>query len=449
MQLPTTITDTIITDFGNQLHGHLIRPGDDAYNHARAVFNRIGNPAFVVQCASTHDVSLSITFARTHGLPFAIRSGGHGLLGTATNDGGVVVDFSHMRRIHVLNKETRRVRIEPGATWGEVAEALHAHGLALTSGDTSSVGVGGLTVGGGIGWLVRKYGLTIDSLQSVEIVTADGAIQTASNTENPDLFWAIRGGGGNFGVITAFEFTAHPSPNILFGSVYYDATQQPASILKRWAEYTRQAPHELTSILSFIPQKLTRPPMIVISVCYITDNAQEGEAVVTPLFELGTRLHHELHHIPYAAALPNHGAAHFGGGKSVHATQFMAELDDAAIQVITEYFGKPNTPMLQLRTLGGAIRDFGNDATAYAHRDATILAVAMMGADPADPDTANRHLQSVWKHLAPFSTGSYLNFVSKLNEQTAEQVYPAATLARLRSIKNQYDPDNFFTGILS
>ena len=302
--------DAGIEDLRARLQGELIEPDDRRYERARATWNGAvsGQPALIVRCADAVDVAAAIAFAREQGLPVAVRSGGHSMAGHSTCD-GVVIDLSPMKGIEI-DPSRRVARIEPGLTWGEVAAATQPHGLAISSGDTASVGVGGLALGGGIGWMVRKHGLAIDNLRSVELVTADGRFLRASAAENAELFWGLRGGGGNFGVATAFEFDLHPAGIVLGGAVFYDAADadRAEDILRAYARLAAAAPDELTTqallMLAppapFIPPDRQGRPVVAIAVCYAGDLA-EGERAVAPLRRLATPIADVIGPMPYPA----------------------------------------------------------------------------------------------------------------------------------------------------
>ncbi len=288
------------------LRGELILPGDPAYEAARGVWNGASDcyPAMIVRCADVEDVIAAIKFAREQNMAVSVRSGGHSPAGYGTNEGGMVIDLLHMKAITV-DPEQRTARLEPGLTWNEVAQTLQPYGLALTSGDTGTVGVSGLLLGGGIGWMVRKYGLTLDHLRAVELVTADGQFLRASADEHTDLFWGLRGGGGNFGIATAFEVDLHPAGIVLGGAVFYEMAEAEV-ILREYAHYSLTAPEELTSMAllmaappaPFIPPAKQGAPVVAIFLCYTGDLAQ-GEQVVAPLRKLGTVVADVIAPIPY------------------------------------------------------------------------------------------------------------------------------------------------------
>src|SRR5690242_18584504 len=264
-----------IAALANQLQGQIVLPGDADFEEARRVhWVSSATPAMVVRAASASDVATTITFAREHVLELAVRSGGHSLACYGIVEGGVVLDLSPMKTLQI-DPETRVARLGAGLTWGEVAAALHPHGLGLSSGDNATVGIGGLALGGGIGWFARKYGLTIDHVRSIEVVTADGEVVTASAQEHPDLFWAIRGGGGNFGVATMFEVETHPAGMVYGGAIFYDA-RDAASVLPAYARYAAAAPEELTTMAlimpappaPFIPPAMRGKPILALTMVY-------------------------------------------------------------------------------------------------------------------------------------------------------------------------------------
>lgn len=290
------------------LQGEVVLPGDESYDSLRRVWHGMidCNPALIVRCASAADVIAAINFARERGIEMAARSGGHSMAGYGTSEGGMVIDLSDMKAI-AIDPLRCTARIEPGLTWGEVANALQPYGLALTSGDVATAGVGGLLLGGGIGWMVRKYGLAIDRLRAVELATAGGQLVRASADENSELFWGLRGGGGNFGVATAFEVNLHPGGTILGGAVFYEATEAER-ILKDYARIASEAPDELSTQailvlappMPFIPPEKQGIPVVGILVCY-TGDLVEGERIVAPLRQLATPIADLISPMPYPA----------------------------------------------------------------------------------------------------------------------------------------------------
>jgi FAD/FMN-containing dehydrogenase len=291
--------------FNNRLVGEVVVPGSPSYDELRNVFNQAGGPAVIVRAHCNDDIVTALRLAREYHFTLSVRSGGHGLSGQATNNGGLVLDLSSLNTVEILDPERHLVRIGAGARWGEVAKALATHDLAISSGDTNQVGVGGLTLGGGIGWMVRTYGLTIDSLQAAQLITADGRVLRVSVEEHPDLFWAIHGGGGNFGVVTSFDFYTQPCKAIIGGSVNYDVAEAE-SVLTAWASAMREAPEKLNSTIvlfsGFGPQV---PPRVSVLLCYAGDDETAARAAIEPLLHLGTAQAQDIQKKPYYAMLGN------------------------------------------------------------------------------------------------------------------------------------------------
>jgi FAD/FMN-containing dehydrogenase len=437
-----------------RVQGELVLPGDDDYDEARTVWNGAidRHPALIVCCLTVTDVMTAVTFAREHHLLVSVRSGGHSMAGYGTNDGGMVIDLSQMKAIR-LDLAKRTARIEPGLTWAEVARAAHRYGLALTSGDTGSVGVGGLLLGGGMGWMVRKYGLTIDRLRAVELVTADGQFLRASADQHAELFWGLRGGGGNFGVVTAFEVDLHTAGIVLGGAVFYDAADADR-LIRNYAHAAAAAPDELTTIsmlfnappAPFIPQAHHGKPVFMILLCY-TGDLVEGERVTAPLRALGTPITDLIAPMPYPAMfalteeVKRRGLVH--DGRSL----LMRTLDDEALHTLVQDALVLMAPgmSVQLRVLGGAMSRVATDATAFAHRDAQ--AMIMVGhMSPKSANTAYLHasMEKIWRAIRPYAAGVYVNFLADEGEERVHDAYPSATYARLAALKNQYDPTNLF-----
>jgi len=435
------------------LRGEVILPGDPDFEAARKVWNGSYDcyPAIIVRCADAEDVRAAIAFAREQDLAVSVRSGGHSMVAYGTNNGGIVIDLSAMKAIHV-DPVQRIARLEPGLTWGEVANTLQPYGLALTSGDTATVGVGGLLLGGGIGWMVRKYGLTLDHLRAVELVTAEGKFIRASADEHAELFWGLRGGGGNFGVATAFEVNLDPVGIVLGGAVFYDMTEAEG-ILQEYARYAAAAPDELTTMAflmaappaPFIPPSKQGAPVVVIFLCYTGDIAQ-GEQVVAPLRKLGTVIADVISPIPYPVMFTFTEEAAKPGLPQYIRSLFAHHLGEEAIRtLVTNASGviSPET-MVQIRILGGAMSRVAVDATAFAHRDKQVLlSVIDTGLRPGNNEHLNGAKQ-LWQALSPYAEGVYVNFLMEEGEQRVHQAYPPATYARLITLKKRYDPTNVF-----
>jgi len=440
----SSVQPQVLTELTNRVAGDVVLPASSSYDELRNVFNGAGSPAAIVRAQTSDDVSAAIRFAREHHLALSVRSGGHGLSGLATNNGGLVIDLARFNAVEILDPARHLVRIGAGAHWGDVAQALAPHGLAISSGDTRQVGVGGLTLGGGIGWMVRKYGLTIDSLEAADLVTADGRALHVSAREHPDLFWAIRGGGGNFGVVTSFDFHAQPGGEIVGGSVIYD-TAEAESVLAAWARSMREAPDELSSTFvlfpGFGPQM---PSQIMVLLCYAGDDESEANNAISPFLQLGTVRSQDIQRKPYYAMLEDavspppalRVAGHDG---------FLKTLSPEAIAVLAANYGHAGQPIAQIRALGGAVAHVSPEATAFAHREneALVIVPAFAPKDATD-EQAQQIRQTAWRPLASIANGAFLNFLSDASEASVASTYPSATYARLARIKATYDPDNIF-----
>jgi FAD/FMN-containing dehydrogenase len=443
-----------IAELAHQLQGHVVLPGDAEFKEARRVhWVSSAMPTMVVRAASTSDVAATITFAREHALELAVRSGGHSLACYGIVGGGVVLDLSPMKSLEI-DPETRIARLGAGLTWGEVAAALHPHGLGLSSGDNATVGIGGLALGGGIGWFARKYGLTIDHVRSIEVVTADGEIVTASAQEHPDLFWALRGGGGNFGVATSFEVEAHPAGMVYGGAIFY-AASEAASVLPAYARYAASAPDELTSMAlvmaappaPFIPPDLQGKPVVGIALVYSGD-FEEGNRVVDPLRKLGTPLVDIVGPMPYPAIFQFTDDASVYGIRQYTRSVMVDGVDEALLSALLAS-GAADVPsehaLFQVRILGGAVKRGDARGAAFAQRDRGALILAVVyGYDEAD---AARHVawtNQLYEAMRPYGTGAYLGFMMEDGQERIGEVYPPATLERLRQVKRRYDPTNVF-----
>ncbi len=443
-----------IQELASRFHGEILFPGDPDYDSARVVWNGVGNrhPAMIARPTGVDDVISAVDFAREQGVEVAVRSGGHSMPGYSTIDNGMVIDLSNMKSITV-DPERRIARLEPGLTWGEVAGTLQPYGLALTSGDTATVGVGGLLLGGGIGWMVRKYGLTIDHLKAVELVTAEGQFLRASADENAELFWGLRGGGGNFGVVTAYEVSLHPAGMVIGGAVIYDAADAEG-ILKAYARIAEAAPDELTTIVNFIaappapfiPPEKQGMPVLVIMVCYTGDLA-EGERVVAPLRSLGTPIADIISPMPYPAMFVMTEEASILGRQHTVRSLFMRTLSDDAIHTMVREAAAVVSPetLVQVRVLGGAMSRVPANATAFAHRDKqAMVLIASSVPVSADGELSRARAERVWQAMRPYADGVYVNFLADEGDRRIHEAYPPATYARLAALKKLYDPTNMF-----
>lgn len=430
-----------------RLLGEIILPGQESYEAARWVRNLAfdRHPAIIVRAADAADVVRVVEFAQTYNLPLAVRSGSHSIAGHSTIDNGVVLDLSRMKGLSI-DVERRTAWAQPGVTSRDLFEMAQPHNLALSTGDTESVGLGGLTTGGGIGWLVRKQGLTIDNLLSVEVVTADGRIVVANAEQHSDLFWAVRGGGGNFGIITGFEFQLHAVPEFVGGFLVLPAT---AEIVHSYLKYAAQAPDELTTLtdvmlappLPFLPVEAHGTPVVVIHVAY-AGNLDGANAALAPLRALGTPVADLIEPMPYADIYKHTEfltEPHFAQIRS----GYMNEMSLEAAAAIVDHIVRNPAPMAlaHLRGLGGAMRRVPSDATAFAHRHQSVfLAIINMGGEEAD----RLWTEQLWQQLRPEVSGVYVNFLGDEGAERVREAYPPATYARLAEIKRRYDPTNLF-----
>ena len=421
----------------------VLRPGDDGYAAAARTFVLTGAPALVVRPRDPDEVTAALAHAAQHDLAVSIRSGGHSPLGHGTNTGGMVIDLTHFGQVEVLDAGRQLVRVGGGATWGRVAAALDPHGWAITSGDTADVGVGGLTLGGGVGWMVRKHGLTIDNLVGARVVTVDGQLVTTSKDEHPDLFYALRGGGGNFGVVVDFDFVAQPVQTVHFGTIGY-RLDDPADVLRGWRDAMRVAPDELTSTL-VLPRIPSTPFAATVQFCYAGDpDIPEADVDLTidPLVGLGTVTSATIAERRYVEILQN--AVPRPGVRLVTRNALVPALDDAVIAAIAGMHGAPVPAMIAVRSLGGAFARVSAGATAFPHRraEAMIVAILLLPETASDEDV-DRALVP-WRAVADHGTGTYINFQGVATAEDLATAYPPATYARLAAVKRTYDPENRF-----
>jgi hypothetical protein len=444
----------------DSIRGQVIDPNDEGYDAARAIWNGAidRRPACVARCTGVADVVAAVRFARDHDLEIAVRGGAHNVAGTAVCDDGVVIDLSAMRAVSV-NHARRTAWVQGGALWGDVDHETQAHGLATTGGIVGHTGVAGLTLGGGIGFLMRKHGLAVDNLLAAEVVTADGSILRASADEHPDLFWALRGGGGNFGVVTSFEFALHPiGPAVMAGPVFW-AADGITDVLRFYREFAAEAPDELGSVvrlgtvppLPVIPEELHWRPCIAVACCY-AGAVEDGERAVRALRRFGTPLVDLLAPSPYAAFQGGLDDTVLHGWHYYWKATNLAGLSDDVIAVIADHAHAAGSPRsyAAMFHLGGAVARVPHDATAYAGRDVThsivIDAVWLpeeSGAHAAaETAWARRFLQALQPHRAG---GVYVNFLDSDDDSSrVQEAYGDRTYRRLAQVKARYDPDNAF-----
>ncbi|PXY29052.1 FAD-linked oxidase [Prauserella coralliicola] len=414
-----------------------IEPGDVGYAGVRSTYLRGGAPGLVLRPGTEEEVAEALAFARAHPrLPLSLRSGGHGISGRSTNDGGIVIDVSRLNSIEVVDPARRRVHIGPGARWADVAAALAPHGLALTSGDYGGVGVGGLATAGGLGFLAREHGLTIDHLRAVRMVLADGSVVRASDDENPELFWAVRGAGANFGVVTSFEFEADEVGDVGWARLVFDASDT-AGLLHRWGATQEAAPRDVTSFLLVGPPRRGRPP--VAHLMAMVDSADPETVLdrLRPFAEIGPLHDQSVVLTSYASVMANASPeAHNGHGEPVTRSAFAEHITPEFAADAERLLRSGAVYFFQIRAVGGAVADVPPDATAYAHRSANF-SVTTFGVD-------RRRVDAEWDRLAGHLDGLYLSFETDPRPERLADAFPPATLRRLRELKATYDPGNVF-----
>ena len=448
------LTDTSRAWLRERLRGELIEPDSDGYEATRAVHNGMidRHPAAIARCADAADVIAAVDAAREQGLLVSVRGGSHNVNGFATNDGGLVIDLSAMRGVRV-DPERRTARVEGGATWGDFDHAAHGFGLATTGGVVSTTGVAGLTLGGGIGHLARAHGLSCDNLLSADVVTADGRFLTASQTQHPDLFWALRGGGGNFGVVTSFEFRLHPVGTVIGGPVFYEigAAREALSFYR---DFMRNAPDELGAFfgfhlappLPFLPAERHGEPMCLIVACYAGDH-DTGREVVRPLLDFGPPVGHHLGPIPYPALQGAFDALFPPGLQHYWKAEFVKELSDEVIDAHLTY--GPRVPhvssAVHLYPIDGAAGRVAPGDTAFSYRDARFATViAAMYPDPGDTPANVAWVRDYHGALSAHSAGgAYVNFLMEEGQERVVASY-RDNYQRLVEVKSAYDPANLF-----
>ena len=432
---------TLRREFG----GRIIEPGGAEYESARRTLLASAHPAYVLRPGSVADVQAGVRFAAGAGLLLSVRGGGHGFPGFGTNDGGVVIDLSRLANVEIIDKERHLVRIGGGATWGQVAAALTPHGLAISSGDTKSVGVGGLTLTGGIGWKVRKYGLALDNVAAAEVVTASGEVVRASAGENPELFWAIRGGGGNFGIVTAFDFEAHPTTDVFYGTIAF-AASEAATVIQGWADYLRTAPDELTSTADVANPFRGPEAPVEIHVAFDSDDPELAALAIDPIRRLGTVTGDDVAPQPYADTLADGPPPPPGLRFALRSAFAERESVPEVLRILAEVRASERSPFIAVRSVGGAVARVPDDATAYAHRQAELMVVTTSAGPEPVVEAARPALEATWARLAPHVSGAYANFLSSATATDVAAIYPAEVYNRLAAVKRQYDPGNLFAG---
>ena len=435
-----------VKTFAGAQRGDVLQAGHPGYDDARALFNAMidRRPALIVRCEDNADVQRALEFARAHGLLVAVRGGGHNVAGKALCDDGMVIDLSRMKRIEV-DPSARTARAWGGLTWGEFDRATQEHGLATTGGFISTTGIAGLTLGGGLGWLMRKHGLSCDNLRSLEIVTADGQVRTACDTEHPDLFWAVRGGGGNFGVVTSFDYDLHPVGRLLAGVVFFPL-EQAEGALRFYRDLMAAAPDDLMAYAVF----LTSPEgarMFAVPVCWL-GAPDAGEQWLRPLRSHAGVAADTVGPMSYREVQSMFDAGFPPGRLNYWKSSFLQDLSDDAIATLVAFFrGVPSAhSAVAIEPLGGAVARVGIAETAFPHRLARFsLVIVSMWTDPAQSDANIRWTRELWSAMQPHATEAvYVNYLDTDDAGRVQEAYDAATYERLRRIKERYDPENFF-----
>jgi len=444
----------VIATFKAALRGKLFRPNDEGYDEARRVWNGMidRRPVAIVRCAGVADVIAAVNFAREQGLPVAIRGGSHNVTGNAVCDGGVVIDLSNMKGIRV-DPEKRTVRAEGGCTWGDVDHATHVFGLAAPGGIISTTGIAGLSLGGGIGHLTRKYGLSCDNLISADVVLADGSFVTASEKKNPDLFWGLRGGGGNFGVVTSFEFKAHPVSEVMAGPILWPL-EKSREALRLYRDFMDKAPEDFNAFFAFLivppgppfPKELHNKTMCGVVAMYTGPQAK-ADAVVAPLRKFGPPALDFFGPLPFPVVQSMFDALVPEGLQNYWKADFVNELSDELIEAhVTHGPGIPTiNSALHIYPVSGAANRVGKGDTAFFYRDAKYVhVIAAMYPNPADTAKNVAWVRDYWSALHPHSAGgAYVNFLMEEGEDRVRATY-GDNYERLVAVKRTYDPTNLF-----
>ena len=447
----TTVDGAAIEAFQETLRGDLIQPDDPGYEEARAIYNAMidRRPALIAECTDVADVVAAVDLGREQGLDTAIRSGGHNGPGLSLVDDGLVIDLSNMTGIRV-DPDAATVTVEPGCTWGDVDHATHGFGMATVSGIISTTGVSGLTLGGGHGYLSRKYGLTIDNLVGVDVVLADGSLVHASEEENPDLFWALRGGGGNFGVVTSFEFDLHPVDTVVAGPMFWPIDELESTM--KW--YREWLPQQSEDVFAFylkhevpgapFPEAIHGEKVCGLMWCYLGDG--DVDDVLQPARDVAEPLFEHVEEMPYPALQAMFDDLYPPGDQWYWKGDFVYDLTDEAIAEHERFAEVPTAKSgMHLYPIDGAVHDVDADATAWYHRDATwSMVIAGVSPEPSEVEEISDWTRDYWEALHPHSAdGAYVNFMMEEGAERIRATY-GENYERLREVKANYDPENFF-----
>ena len=452
----TTVTGGLTKSLADRLVGRLLGPGDGDYDDTRSVWNAMVDrrPQLIAQCATRDDVAAAVQFAREHDLEIGVRCGGHGVLGLAVPEGGLMIDLTPMGAVTV-DAERRRAWVQGGALLGALDQATQPHGLATTAGNVSHTGVAGLTLGGGMGWLARQYGLSCDNVASFEMVTADGTLVRASEAENPDLFWGLRGGGGNFGIVTEFEFRLHPAGTRTLLADFFFHIEDALPVLRGWRELNATAPRQATfcagvgeSDASFLPPDLRGRPLASVGFVWMGD-PDEGRRLVPSLQSLGRPVAERIEELSYLQLQTIDDSVEGYSLRRYWKGHYFSAFGDEAIEAYllrgTQDGRGEHLPKVSLQAYGGAIADQSNADTAFSQRDALFEFVAASGwSDPAEDEARIAAARRTAAALEPFASGAYVNTLSDEGARGISRAYSPEKLARLTALKDAYDPANVF-----
>jgi FAD/FMN-containing dehydrogenase len=450
------LEESAVQQLREVFRGEILLPEDEGYDAARRVWNAMVDkrPELIARCRGVADVKSTVDFARENDLLLAVRGGSHNVAGKAVCDGGVVVDLSAMRGVRV-DSAGHTARAQGGALWSDLDRETQVVGLATTGGLVSTTGIGGLTLGGGVGWLARKFGTSSDNLLSADVVTAAGDVLTASVSENGDLFWGLCGGGGNFGVVTSFEYRVHPVGPMVLGGAVFHGGEHATDVVRFFRDYVAEAPDELTVLCAFLtagpapflPEEAHGKLAAALAVCYVGD-LDEGERVVAPLRSFGDPIADVIGPMPYTALQTMFDQSYPEGRRNYWKSHFFDELTDEAIDVVVGGARRMAPPFssFYFEHIGGEIRRIGEDTTAFGHRDANFdFAILAQWTDPAEDDDQIGWARDFWAATQPFSMGTvYVNNLGEEGEERVRAAYKPEKYERLVALKDKYDRENLF-----
>ena len=454
--IPHVLGEATLAEFEQGLRGRLIRPQDEDYDQARTIWNAAHDkrPALIVRCEGVADAMAAVDFARSENLDVAVRGGGHSLPGFSTVDGGIVIDLSGMTAVHV-DPAHRTAVAEGGATWADLDHETQAFGLAVTGGLVSSTGIAGFTLGGGIGWLMRKIGLAADNLIAADIVTADGQLVHASEQENPELLWGLRGGGGNFGIATSLEYRLHPvGPMVMAGPIFF-AGDRAEEVLRFYRDWVRELPDEVTTLVNlttappapFLPESVHGKPIVAVIAVHAGE-PEQGRALIQPLKDLGDPIADLCDVMPYTMMQTLLDALWERGAHNYFRSAFIDEIDDAAVAAAVERHRAVPSPSSEIhfQHLGGAVARVGEDDTAFGNRSAQyVLNVIARTPDAQGFEDSVAWARATTQALEPVSRkGAYVNFMGDAGDDRLRSSYGDANYERLVALKRRYDPTNLF-----